>query len=114
MRPSALPKLSLQLRDATPGGRRTRLLTGQLGLGGRQFPSELLSAGRRSQEDGTVLAVRGSHPLTAHHAAALSALRAADDVGGDAVVFTVLDKGHHVVAPESEIPTVEVFPALLL
>lgn len=95
------------------GCRRVLLLTGQLRLGGCQFPGEPLSISCRPLTDGPVIAVRGPYPLTAHYAATLSALWAVDDAGGDTGVLAMLNVRHHVVATESEIPTVEVLLAFL-
>lgn len=106
-------ELFLELGDALLGCRRVLLLTGQLRLGGCQFPGEPLSISCRPLTDGPVIAVRGPYSLTAHYAATLSALWAVDDAGGNAAVLAMLNVGHHMVATESEVPSIEVFLALL-
>ena len=86
---------------------------GQLRLGGCQFPGKPLSISCRALTDGPVVAVRGPYPLTAHYSATLSAFRAVDDAGGNVAVLAMLNVGHHMVATESEVPSIEVLLALL-
>lgn len=106
-------ELTLELGDAPLGCRRAFLLTGQLRLSGCQLPGEPLSISCRALTYGPVVAVRGPYPLTAHYSATLSTFRAVDDAGGNAAVLAMLNVGHHMVATESEVPSIEVLLAFL-
>lgn len=104
-------ELILELGDAPLGCRSVLLLTGQLRFGGCQFPGEPLSISCRALTDGPVVAVRGPYPLSAHYSATLSAFRAVDGAGGNVAVLAMLNVGHHMVATESEVPSIEVLLA---
>lgn len=106
-------ELFLEFGDAPLGRLRVLLLTGQFRFGGCQFPGEPLSISCRPLTDGPVIAVRGPYPLTAHYPATLSAFRAVDDAGGNVAVLAMLNVGHHMVATEGEVPSIEVLLAFL-